>query len=199
MQTGDLILFHGLLPSSKLTEFLQNSKWSHVGMVINPKDIDVEYDGLLLWESNTITNLEDIILNKAKTGPMIVDLKKRIQTDKNKNYDSPFQIRYLTTDNKNKLDYSKLRNFIKIVHHCDYSSSEDMMLQDMIAGIMENKNLETDRYFCSKLIAETYINLGFLTTNYVSNSYMPKDFSSEENLPFLNRIHLYNGPYFEVK
>ena len=66
LHTGDLILFHGQLPASRMTEFLQGTIWSHVGMVIRPEDIGLEYDSLLLWESNTLTNIEDAKMKKTK-------------------------------------------------------------------------------------------------------------------------------------
>ncbi|WP_430885294.1 hypothetical protein [Fusibacter sp. JL216-2] len=71
LRTGALILLSGQLFSSELTQLLQASKWSHVSMVIHPKDIGIDYPRPLLWESNTLRNLKDVALDKSKVGPML--------------------------------------------------------------------------------------------------------------------------------
>ncbi len=202
LQTGDIILFHGQLKSSELTEFLQGTKWSHVGMAVRPQDIGIDYPNLLLWESNTLKNLDDAMADKPKAGPMLVDLKTRIQTDKTDGYDNLFQVRYLDPGILgNDLDcmHSNLREFIFKVHSDDYPESEMQMFKDFFEGKFKNRDPEPAKYFCSELIADTYIHMGLLTKDYVPNSYMPKDFSDKKSIPLLGRASLCNGPYLEVK
>lgn len=201
-KTGDLILFHGELRSSELTEILQGTMWSHVAMVINPKDIGFDYPRLLLWESNTLVNLKDVTMDKAKVGPMLVDLEERIQSDKNDGYDNIFQVRYIDLGDFSHLEdelHKKLKTFIDNHHTCGYPKSELQMFIDFFKGKFENKQAEPDKFFCSELIAATYIGLGLMTDYYVPNSYMPKDFSDKSDLPLLGRANLINGPFFEVR
>jgi len=202
LQTGDLILFHGQLLPSELTEFLQQSKWSHVAMVVRPKDVGIDYPSLLLWESNTLVNLEDVCLHRSKTGPMLVDLKSRIKTDKAKGYDNLFQVRDLNAGefgrDRNAVHF-KLKEFILKAHSDDYPKTEMRMVKDFLSGRFRGMDPEPSKYFCSELIAATYMHMGLLTKDYVPNSYEPKDFSDRKDLPLLGRAALYNGPYLEVR
>lgn len=199
LKTGDLILLSGQLFTSELTQLLQVSKWSHVAMVIHPKDIGIDYNRPVLWESNTLQNLEDIALKTSKVGPMLVDLQERIYTDKALQYDDLFQIRYL---NQGMFDektlHGKLKAFIEKSHTAGYPNSELRMFKDVFDGLFNNKDPEPSKYFCSELIADTYIHMGLLPKNYVPNSYMPRDFSDQNTLPLLGRAMLHNGPFFEV-
>lgn len=69
---------------------------------------------------------------------------------------------------------------------------------DFIEGKILDKSVDNSDYFCSKLIADTYIYMGFLTVKYPPNSYKPKDFSSEGTLTFVKRGQLIEGPLIDV-
>lgn len=75
-QTGDIILFNGKYPISKLVEELEHSKWSHVGMVVRPDPEGEVY----FFESTALTNLEDVLEHDHKTGPKLVKLIDRLKT-----------------------------------------------------------------------------------------------------------------------
>ncbi len=200
LHTGDLILLSGQLFTSELTQFIQGSKWSHVAMVIRPEDIGINYPRLILWESNTLLNLKDVGLDHPKIGPMLVDLEERIHTDKVEKYDDLFQIRYLDHRKFDKDElHERLKGFIKKSHTSGYPSSELQMFKDVFDGLFKNEDPEPFEYFCSELIADTYIHMGLMTSDYVANSYVPKDFSDQGSLPLLGRAMLNNGPFFEVK
>ncbi len=202
IKTGDLVLFHGTMPASELTELLQVSKWSHVAMAIRPKDIGLDYPDLLLWESNTLKNLKDVKLNKGKTGPMLVNLRERILTDIEEGYDDLFQVRYLDPGllaNDTRDMHTKLKTFIETVHLDNYPKSERQAFTDFLEGHFLQRDPNPKDYFCSELIAATYIHMGLLTKDFVANSYLPKDFSDKAALPLLQRAYLTNGPYIEVK
>lgn len=200
LRTGDLILLSGQLFTSELTQLIQGSKWSHVAMVIRPEDIGIEYPRLVLWESNTLVNLKDVGFDQAKVGPMLVDLEERIHTDKVEKYDDLFQIRYLDHGHFNTDElHDRLKSFIQKSHASGYPKSELQMFKDVFDGLFKNEDPEPSEYFCSELIADTYIHMGLMTSDYVANSYVPKDFSDQGTLPLLGRAMLNNGPYFEVK
>lgn len=198
LKTGDLILFHGMLLSSRVNELLTGSQWSHVGMVIRPVDIGLSSSKrLLLWESNTLVNLKDVELDEAKIGPMLVDLEQRIITDIKDRKDNKFQIRYNTCDITNSM-LEKLKLFIQKVHTDTFPKTENDLRKELFDGRILNKKVDNGDYFCSKLIADTYIHMGLLSTKYPPNSYEPKDFSVAGILPFIKRGNLLEGPFIDV-
>lgn len=198
LKTGDLILFHGMLLSSKINELVTGSQWSHVAMVIKPEDIGINTsDRLLLWESNTLVNLQDAELNKSKVGPMLVDLEQRLITDINNKKDNKFKIRYNTCDISMEM-LEKLKLFIKKVHSDTFPKTELDLRKEFFEGRILNQTVDNGDYFCSKLIADTYIHMDLLTTKYPTNSYEPKDFSMDGTLPFIKRGSLLEGPLIDV-
>ena len=198
LKTGDLILFHGMLLSSEINELLARSEWSHVGMVIRPEDIGMnESKRLLLWESNTLVNLKDVELNKTKVGPMLVDFEQRIITDVKDKYDNKFRIRYNTCDITKEM-LEKLKTLIEKVHFDTFPKTESDLKTEVFKGRIFHETVDNRDYFCSKLIADTYIHMGILTKKYPSNSYEPKDFSSAVTLPLIIRGELLEGPMIDV-
>lgn len=198
LKTGDIILFHGVLLSSELNEVLTGGQWSHVGMVIRPEDIGInDSEGLLLWESNTLVNLQDVELNKSKMGPMLINLRQRLITDVKDKKDSKFQLRYNQCQISEKM-IEKLKLFIKEVHSDTFVKTSLDMKIEFLEGRIFNKKINNNDYFCSELIADTYIHMGLLTTKYPANSYEPKDFSSEGILPFIKRGTLIDGVFIDV-
>ena len=198
LKTGDLILFHGMSPSSKLNEVFSGSEWSHVGMVIRPEDIGITSSKkLLLWESNTLVNLDDVELGQPKEGPMLVDLYLRMKTDFSDKKDDRFHIRYNMCEvTQNMLD--KLREFIKAVHMDTFPKTDFDLRKEVFEGIVLDKCVDNSDYFCSKLIADTYIHMGIITDIYPPNSYEPKDFSTAISLPFIKRGELIDGPSIAI-
>ncbi|GKU25091.1 hypothetical protein [Clostridium folliculivorans] len=198
LKTGDLILFHGLLLSSQLNEIITRSQWSHVGMVVRPEDIGItKSDRLLLWESNILVNLPDVELKESKVGPMLVDLEARLITDVEDKKDNRFKIRYNGCEITEEM-LEKLKTFVGKVHMDNFPESEFNLSKEFFEARILNEEITNDSYFCSELIADTFINMGLLTRRYAPNSYMPKDFSSDTVLPFIKKGQLIDGPLIDV-
>lgn len=193
IRTGDLVLFHGMQQSSILIELLEWSFWSHVGMVVLPKDIGLEGDEPLIWESTSSGDgINDVILGKVKTdGPMLIPLKDRISVDINQEYDNHFKIVYLDIE-LSETELDSLKSFINEAHSCAFPSIKDM-LKIYLEG--REKNIEGPKgyYFCSQLAAQTYMRMGILSTEYVDNGYCPADFIDEDPLPIVKRISFSKG------
>lgn len=73
VQTFDIILMHGLFPSSFATETIEGSNWSHSTLVVLAGDLNIA--GLdpatpLLWESNVDSAVVDVLLGVPKQGPL---------------------------------------------------------------------------------------------------------------------------------
>jgi len=86
IRTGDIVLFSGKGGISHGIKLETNSRWSHVGMALRLP----EWDTVLLWESTTLSNLEDIIDGRKKRGVQLVLLSDRM-----KKYDGEVTVRHL--------------------------------------------------------------------------------------------------------
>ncbi len=199
LQTGDVMLFHGMSRSSKINELFTGCEWSHVGMVIRPEDIGItSSERLILWESNTLVNLKDIEFDEGKEGPMLVDLEERLKTDLSGGHDNKFLVRYNTCERTPEM-FMALRKFIKAVHRDTFPPTEFDLKKEVFEGIVLDEQVDNGDYFCSMLIADTYIHMGFLTHKYPTNSYEPKDFSDKGELPLILRGQLIEGPEIDVE
>lgn len=197
LKTGDLILFHGVEMSSKLIECIEWSFWSHVGMVVLPKDIGLLGDEPLLWESTSSSDgIKDVLLNKPKeSGAMLIPLSERIHLDVTKKYDTHFKVKYLNQP----LDVQSLevlKAFIVKAHPRTFPS-DIQMLKFFIEGLHSNKAAPDALVFCSQLTAETLMALGFISNQYVSNGYCPKDFDTFENIPKIMPFYYVEGARFK--
>jgi len=74
LMTGDIVLFHGLGWESGLIRILEQSQWSHVGMVVRTPEIECP----LFWESFPFMYVEDVVLHERKSGARLVSLDERL-------------------------------------------------------------------------------------------------------------------------
>jgi hypothetical protein len=178
MQTGDLVLFHGLDLESEIIEFFEHSIWSHVGMVVRMPCL--EYP--LLWESTPLHYLTDPLLHKTKSGPRLVSLDDRLVVSLNKGLYNRFMVRRLEVDRSEDM-LNALSDFISEVHLMAFPK-EWVVLRDFLEGRLLKSGPGVRRsFYCSELVAETYMRMGLLPKTPPSNAYLPKDFASQGHLP----------------
>lgn len=191
--TGDLVLFHGKQRSSILIELLEWSYWSHVGIVILPKDIGLAGDEPLFWESTSSGDgIIDVILGQVKSsGPMLVPLKERISVDLNEDFDNHFKVIYLNA-HPSQAALNSLEAFIHEAHSSVFPEIKDMM-KYYLEGRAKNIEAPSGYYFCSQLASQTYMRMGILSKKYVDNGYCPADFLQEDPLPLTAKINFFNG------
>lgn len=202
LKTGDLVLCHGMRKSSHISELLEGSFWSHVGMVILPKDIGLDYSEPMFWESNTLLNLPDLILNKPKTGPMLVDLEQRLKTDVSDGYDNYFRLVSLKSTAAPFFSDTQLKTlltFIGEAQKCDFPEPDSREYIDYLAGKLLNLHIDKGNYFCSELAADTYIHMNVMDGKRVPNAWMPKDFAKITKMPMNAPYSLEIGPFIDVK
>ncbi|MCB0734804.1 MAG: hypothetical protein H6608_07305 [Flavobacteriales bacterium] len=200
VQTGDILLMHGKFPSSKLIEVIERSIWSHSAMVVRSKDIGLSGPGipeLVLWESNDLTNLPDLILNKTKTGPMIVDLNKRLQTNLKDGSDVLFSLVQVHFERTPEM-MQGLKDLIPKVHNAVFPSMEEMGYE-MATGRYYHKSTSLDKIYCAELVGASLDAMGLLTKNYPWNGYEPRDFSAHGSLPLLGRATFQPEIHFDLK
>ncbi|PKM93327.1 MAG: hypothetical protein CVU84_16030 [Firmicutes bacterium HGW-Firmicutes-1] len=193
LATGDLILFHGKQSTSELIELLEWSYWSHIGMIVLPKDVGLEGEGPFIWESTSSGDgIIDVILGKEKpNGPMLIPLKDRISEDIKQGFDNHFKIRYLNSV-ISKDELTELKKFIFEVHTASFPTIKDLC-KIYLEGKEKNIQGPTGMYFCSQLVAQTYMKMGYLSERYVANGYSPVEFNNNGSLPSTKRFHLFDG------
>lgn len=183
-QTGDIVLFNGKYPISKLVEELEHSKWSHVGMVVRPDPEGEVY----FFESTALTNLEDIMEQDHITGPKLVKLIDRLKTygaDLVPYVPPVYAVRPILKHNE--VDMDKLFEYIKKVHGIP-NPSEWKMIEEVIEGRIFSIHSKSNDYTCSKPIGETLEVLGFYQPIMPLNGLMPMDFSSDSSIKQLAAI-----------
>ena len=190
---------HGKFPCSNLIEIIEGSKWSHSGMIVRSKDIGLTGSNIpemLFWESNDLTNLPDLILNKTKTGPMIVDLNKRLTTNLATGSDVEFALVQLHVERTQKM-FDAIKNYIPVVHDAVFPSMIDMGIE-MATGRYYHRFSGMGKIYCAELVAGQLIQMGLLTDHYPMNAYEPKDFSHKGTIGLLDRAWLQPEIQFEL-
>ena len=183
---------HGIHLSSKAIEQLEESSWSHVGIIVLAEDIglDLGDDHILFWESDTQTPVNDVIKGIPKSGPMLVKLSERLKYNFTHGEDSRCAIRHLYADRDDRFYYN-FKNLIPAIHNAVFPDTFHEFLNPAKGRVFHEKT-SLDTMFCSELAAYTYMNLGLLTNIHPVNSYMPIDFSEKLSVGLLERAWLGN-------
>lgn len=215
-ETGDIALFSGqslISDAIKLAEM--GSHWSHIGMFVR------ESDGQLrIWESTNADGQIDLISGKPKGGVRLVDAETAIRAYVASAEGAMVVARRLYIDEAvlgkpGLVDpvarLPKLRAFMQQVSHMPYEQNPlDLVRAAEIARWIQLVYAwrSNNSYFCSELVACSYIKLGLLPddgeTSRHPGLYTPKDFSQEaENLPFLydkntDESMVALGPHLEI-
>jgi hypothetical protein len=193
LQTGDLLLFSSNLSLiDRMLKYCTKSKFTHVGMILkDPIYINIKLKGYYLLQSG-LEPFEDAEDGKIKYGVQVSDLNKVFEEYKNGTNGQLF-LRRLKAERNNDF-YHKIREIHDIVHNKPY----DLDPFDWIIGKLE---LETndkipikghikDKFWCSALIAFSYVKLGYLDKNIPWSFIAPNQFSStdKKELRFLCNI-----------
>lgn len=199
VQTGDILLMHGKFPSSKLIEIIERSIWSHSAMVVRCADIGLtgaHYPELAIWEANDLTNLPDLITGKTKTGPMLVDLDKRLNSNLADGTDVLFSLVQVHAERTQEM-FNELKNLIPKVHDATFPSMKEMGYE-MATGRYEHSKTSLDQIYCAELVGASLDAMGLLTKAYPWNGYEPRDFSAKGSLPLLGRAWFQPEIHFDL-
>lgn len=180
LETGDIILFSGNYIISNIIEFITNSKYSHIAVIIkNPNFFDDKMEGIYMLESG-YEDKPDCENGRIKFGVQLTKLDDVI-----KNYKGDIYIRKLTCI-RDELFYEKIDQIHSDVHNLPY----DLNIFDWIKaglhvklGNVQKKNT----YWCSALVCYIYIKCGFLQDTLPWTLISPEDFNSKKNyFKFIN-------------
>lgn len=189
LQTGDLLLFHHVANYNNcyncvfscftgLIQCSTNSKFSHCAMIVrDPTFTNPPLKGLYVLESS-FELYPDVEDHKYKLG---VELEEFDNVIKNANEDI-----YVRKLNCNRDD--NFFNILADVHKITYDKPYDLLPQDWIDALFHKysgKNAQsTKRFWCSALLAYTYVRWGFLPSYTPWSLISPKMFSSESNIKY---------------
>jgi hypothetical protein len=80
LKTGDMVLMSGEGAISRLIKITTFSEWSHVGIVLVIKELNL----VLIFESTSLSNLKDFYTNKKTNGVQVVLFEERLKSYKGK-------------------------------------------------------------------------------------------------------------------
>jgi hypothetical protein len=178
LNTGDLLLCRGTSWLSRILEYVGQSKYSHVGIILkNPKFLcDTLEDGLYVWDASYSTIPEE----EHKTRLYGVQIHKLSDYIASYEPNSLF-VRRVSCD-RDKHFYQDLTNIHRDVHAKPYNLH-------VFDWIMAKLNLstpfpisllwkQTSRFWCSALISYIYFRLGWISdVNW--SLVAPREFSKE--------------------
>ncbi len=198
LQTFDIVLMHGLFPSSLAIESIQGADWSHAAIVVVAGDLNLKLPNVppttrLLWESNINDTVVDVISNAPKDGPMLTRLSDRLSYNLSVKYDSDVAARNLHLTRTPAM-FGLLKTVMADARKGHFPgtpgtgpNSDNGMgeMMNFMMGRLKNQPVTDNTYFCSQLVAHTYKALGLLTQAYVDNSYAPVDFADALDVSLL--------------
>jgi len=203
LETFDLVVMKGLLVTSMEAQAITNSNWSHVGMVVVAGDLQlpgIDPAARLYWEANTADTAVDLLTNSLKAGPQLVYLNDRIEHNFWVKYDGAYMARKLMINR----DPSMIDTLKAVINACKdgtlpYAGNDQTAeLTNFLAGRFYNVASAANQFSCSQLVAHTYQQLGWLSQHYVSNSYVPADFTEALDVSLLKGAWLGREIYLDV-
>ncbi|TNE71179.1 hypothetical protein EP331_10135 [bacterium] len=198
LQTGDIILFHGPSAESVIIEKLDQSPFSHVGIVVLLEGTD--HNRPLFWESSTIQDLDDFLAGKVQGGVHLVDLESVLDYAMSEKpvHGQHYQFAWRKLDPGSNTDIlDKMLAFMRTVDGDAFPSLEEMAIHFAEGRLDIKCNMST--FFCSELASDTYMNCGLLTTEHLPNYYSPGSFSKEHyELKLLNGAQHVTEQYFQL-
>ena len=190
LRTGDVLLFHGASRRSRIIETASGSEFSHVGMIVRPKD------GLppLLWHADPRAVTEDVVGDREHGGAQLNDLSAALAVMTSPEYgDTPF-VRQLIVEHTPEMDEAALQAVAALD-----KTSFPSILNFMKGWVLGRLHITTSgkRMECAEVLARTYQRMGLLPPEPPPNGYAPRDFSEQHmNLRLLRGATL--GPQVEV-
>lgn len=166
LKTGDLVLFGGKGRISSLIKRFTRSPYSHVGMIIRTEL------GVLLWESTTLSNVEDVFTGKAHKGPQVVMLSDRIRTYEGEIYVRPIR------ESLAPVEIEALHEFRHEIAGRPYEVSEIELIR-AVMDIGPDQKEDLSSIFCSEQVVEAFQRMGRISERYSSNEFTPHDLGTD--------------------
>lgn len=169
LKTGDIILFHQSGLISRLIDFFTDAHFSHVGMVVRQSD-SPDTGQLRFWQSF------------EPEGGVVLDDLPEFLTKYLRKYKGTFVCRHLNVERTPEM-VNALNAFMEKVKGRPFPSIWGM-LSHWLEGKLGIDSGEKS-FFCSDLVAASYINMGVFPKKPPPNFYAPKNFATSKNVQFL--------------
>lgn len=191
LDTGDIVLFSGSGPISRLIQLATRSKWSHIGMII----CDHVNDLMLIMESTTLSKLKDIDTGIARVGVQIVPLSLRIAQ-----YEGDIALRKVHTPRTPTM-LEHFRAARQEFKGRPYEESKLELARSALGSLGDNTEEDLSSIFCSELVAEMWQRFGWLDEVQPSNAYDPRNFADQGTDAISRHLcaDVVVGPLVEIK
>ncbi len=162
LQTGDIMLFNGTTPISLIIDEITHSKFSHVGMVIRAPGSSGS-DGLTLWQSF-----------EPENGVVIDPLEAFVAGYPKLEAGATVAARLLSVERTPAM-LQGLADFIPKAKGLPFPGFAEWFANYM-AGCLGVEGPQTS-FYCSELVAQTYMAMGLLKAWPLATVYTPGRFS----------------------
>lgn len=196
LQTGDILLFHGVnYLFSYIVEWMTWSDYSHVGVVLkDPTYIDPGLVGYYLLESGT-ENFPDAVYHKINLGVQIVDLEIVMDQYQGRIYHRPLKV---VDEIKPKLPKNLVEIWDKVKNLPYDSAAWDLFRVEF--GVNYGNMKRTDKFFCSALSTFIYHNCDLLQEEEVDwDLIRPKDWDQNGKIDKILKCDVTLGPRICLK
>jgi len=179
LETGDLLLFRGNSMLSRALEFVGQSSYSHVGIILkNPSFLHDELeDGLYVWDAS-YGYIPDVENHQQRYGVQIHKLDDIIPL-------YPYHSIYVRKLHVDQND--EMKQQLKRIHEEVHAKPYDLHMMDWIVAKYNMDHplsllslwKQTSRFWCSSLVAYIYHEMGWISdVNW--SLVAPREFSSHE-------------------
>jgi hypothetical protein len=190
LATGDILIFHGTSGISLQIEKETASQFSHAAMVIRPDPSKPPF----VWQTGPGPIVVDAITHAAHGGAQLSLLRDALVYMSNPAYNDTGFVR--------QLQFSRGPEFETVAQWAisGLDGTPFSTMQDMQKDFQEGQRhlaVSDQTFFCSELVAHTFMLMGLLPFDPPANAYAPGFFSPEHgNLPFLRGATL--GPLLQL-
>lgn len=173
LQTGDLIFFESRGIPSKTIRWYTKSQYSHLGMVVLPRDIgetDVGDDVVLMVESHPNVRDRKDYRGNVSHGVQICTVLSKLDLVSYKR----ISIRKLVVQRTPQM-MEQLREFLAEARDRPYTSNFLEVIRAGGTGRFGMNESHLESFHCTGVVAEVYIRWGLIPNRISSNNYSPWD------------------------
>jgi hypothetical protein len=190
LATGDVLLFHGASGVSTEIETKTSSFFSHAAMVIRPDPARPPF----VWQTGPGPIVVDAITHSSHGGAQLSLLRDALVFMSNPAFDDTGFVRQLQLTRIPEFE-TVAQWAISGLDGTPFSTMQDMQ-KNFVAG-QRHLAVSDQTFFCSELVAHTFMLMGLLPFDPPANAYAPGFFSPERgNMPFLRGASL--GPLLQL-
>ena len=169
VDNGDLIFMAGDTRGERICRWCTGSMFSHVGMLFREKNSNDE-DVVYIWEAD--------LGQSTKDGPRVIKLTDKLNKYKGFRY---FAYRSLNIIPGCSTKRPKLEDILSIINEYGTYDFDDTMMKWWVSEkfkFLLPLFKDTNKVFCSELIALTMQRLGMIDDNKIPEWYSPESFVS---------------------